>query len=156
VNCDPPADLLDAVIVLFFGAKQSWASWWEEPDSNRWQFSQWSRSGLRIDVVHSDEAWPEDVLEAHTRFTAEVDRHDLARAVADGMADMVDGKNPDRESVYSGEIRQRIVELRQLIDGGATAPIPKRLYINMKRHAFGGWSSDLADHRPADEPPHPA
>jgi hypothetical protein len=154
VDCDPPADLLDAVIALFHGARVSWASLWEEPESNRWLFRQ-RKSALQIDVVHNDEASPQDVLDTHTRFTAEVDRRDLGRALADGMADMVDGQNPDRPSVHIGEIRERITELRRLIDGGATAPVPKRLYTNMDRHAFGGWSSDLVDHRPPDEPPDP-
>lgn len=112
-----PEDLLDALLALFYGARISWASWWDEPDIYRWRFT-YMDERVHVTVIDSDsdDPWWEDECSVRMGFASEISLAELATAVVVGFENMLRGysekkyrRDWDKDGLTG--LRERVEEL---------------------------------------------
>jgi hypothetical protein len=150
-----PVDFLDALLVHFYGARVSWASWMEEPEYIRWQFTRGPDRDrwLHVALIDADDPDPWLVKHSRLRFQAKVDLTEFATSVAKSFERLL-GRYGDRG--YSSEwrnnasladLRERATDLRAVLTNGPQPSVPARLYVH-PHPMDGGWASDLFRRRP--------
>lgn len=148
-----PEDLLDALLALFYGARISWASWWDEPDIYRWRFT-YMDERVHVTVIDSDsdDPWWEDECSVRMGFASEISLAELATAVVVGFENMLRGysekkyrRDWDKDGLTG--LRERVEELAAVLVEGPKPTVPARLYRNGDTAQNRLWASDLLRRR---------
>jgi hypothetical protein len=150
-----PEDFLDALLALFYGARISWVSWWNEPDIYRWRFTHVGDRLVQVAVIDtdSDDPWWEDECSVRIRFATEITLAELANAVVVGFENLLKGSSEEayRRDWLEGlaGLRERVEELTAILRDGPKPNVPERLYRNYDSARSNYWASDLFRRRPA-------